>query len=767
MWNFAGRQNDIHGQSPNQFAGNWESGIDFLDEPRLGDQSDAPGYLLDNKGKNHYYMLPLLLGLIGLFFQYARDKRGSWVTFLMFFMTGIAIVIYLNQPPYQARERDYAYAGSFYAFSIWIGIAVAAIYTWVSEFCRSKSNQKSCEVITASAITAVALFVPALMAAENWDDHDRSNRYTAVEMAKNYLNSVGENGVLITHGDNDTFPLWYAQEVEGIRTDVRIANTSLLGTDWHIDQMKWAMNDSAPLDLKLGPKKYLYGTNEFIYIHGTSPRTISEVISHINDDNNVLYYVRYSIPSLVYGEYETFEDACFVGSRKNVADLASDMIKDEVYIATRKSEIEEMLGRELRPSDISIESKEAMGTYVPTRHIVVPVNKDNVLKYGIVDDKFSDRILDKVDLKISKDKNYITKPELFLLDLLSNYKWDRPINMLSLGGDLNVGQKDYLMYEGFSYKFVPVKSKMSSSDIGFADAADLYEKMKNVYTWDALKRTDYFVDYHNYYTFCGVLSQRQIFVNVAKELIKVGEDEKALEILNMCQECVPKENFPYDMLYYGFTNEAYVAEMIKLYYALGERQLAEEMLYELMESLSSSADFFMQYESTSEEYDRIMDMISRILDAYLDDVYDLLAAEDKEKALENLERAYSWVSFSQLPTDSCWLKFILYYTYLDPMHETAQKIAREYADVLIDEYMTVADTYESVYSSYVSAYKRYQTNQSQKDAELVMEYKDILENLDNAIYNLQLYMEQLSNSAASMNLTDVVNKLQELIAVED
>ena len=247
----------------------------------------------------------------------------------------------------------------------------------------------------------------------------------------------------------------------------------------------------------------------------------------------------------------------------------------------------------------------------------------------------------------------------------------------------------------------------------------------------------------------------------------MGEDEKALEILNMCQECVPKENFPYDMLYYGFTNEAYVAEMIKLYYALGERQLAEEMLYELMESLSSSADFFMQYESTSEEYDRIMDMISRILDAYLDDVYDLLAAEDKEKALENLERAYSWVSFSQLPTDSCWLKFILYYTYLDPMHETAQKIAREYADVLIDEYMTVADTYESVYSSYVSAYKRYQTNQSQKDAELVMEYKDILENLDNAIYNLQLYMEQLSNSAASMNLTDVVNKLQELIVVED
>ena len=241
MWNFAGRQNDVHSPSPGDpFIGNWESGIAPLDNFRLGDQSSAPGYLKDNKGKNHYYMLPLILGLIGLFFQFGRDKRGCWLTFLMFFMTGIAIVVYLNQPPYQVRERDYAYAGSFYSFSIWIGLAVAAVYSWIADSGRFKGARR--ETVASAAVTVVLLGVPFQMASENWDDHDRSNRYTAVEMAKNYLNSVGPNGILVTHGDNDTFPLWYAQEVENVRTDVRIANTSLLGTDWHIDQMKYAVN---------------------------------------------------------------------------------------------------------------------------------------------------------------------------------------------------------------------------------------------------------------------------------------------------------------------------------------------------------------------------------------------------------------------------------------------------------------------------------------------------------------------------------------------
>ena len=504
MWNFAGRQNDIHSASPGDpIIGNWESGIPFIDEFRLGDQSGAPDYLKNNKGKNHYYMLPLLLGILGIFFQFGRDKRGCWLTFLMFFMTGIAIVIYLNQPPFQARERDYAYAGSFYSFSIWIGLGVAAIYTWLMDALKERRNM---EVATAAAVTVLTLGVPALMAAENWDDHDRSNRYTAVEMAKNYLNSVGENGILVTHGDNDTFPLWYAQEVEGIRTDVRIANTSLLGTDWHIDQMKWTMNDSRPLDLSVDHSQYLYGTNEFVYIYDTR-----ESVIPLADVMRVFRHPEAKIP------------------------LTSGKMVD----------------------------------YIMSRKFTIPVNKENVIKYGILDEKYADIIPEEITITIPQDKDYLTKPELFMLDLLSNYKWDRPINLLSMGGDINIGIKDYLMYDGYSYRFVPVKNKMKSTEIGFADAEDLYNKMKNVYTWDALKRTDYFVDYQHFYTFCGVLSQRNLFVNAAKEMLKIGDKERAVELLDMCQECVPEENFPLDMTYLGFSNEYMVIDMIETYYTAG------------------------------------------------------------------------------------------------------------------------------------------------------------------------------------------------------
>ena len=551
MWNFAGRQNDVHSPSPgDRFAGNWECGIPLIDY-RLGDQSDAPDYLKNNKGKNHYYMLPLLLGIIGLFFQFARDKRGSWLNFLMFFMTGIAIVIYLNQPPYQVRERDYAYAGSFYFFSVWIGLAVAAIYSWVcrkfikDEQGEGKAMQKTA---AASAIAVLCLGVPVLMAAENWDDHDRSNRYTAVEMAKNYLNSVGENGILVTHGDNDTFPLWYAQEVENVRPDVRIANTSLLGTDWHIDQMKYAVNESAPLDLTVGPRQYLYGTNEFVYIYDTRDTAL-----YLSDVMNIFKHPKAKLP---------------LQSGKQV-------------------------------------------DYIMSRKLIVPVNKENVLKYGILDEKYADMIPDEITLTIPKDKDYLTKPEIFMLDLLSNYQWDRPINLLSMGGDINVGIKDYLMYEGFSYKFVPIKNKTKSTDIGFADPEDLYYKMKNVFTWDALKRTDYFVDYQNFYTFCGVLSQRNLFVNAAKEMLKIDDSERAIELLDMCQECVPAENYPLDITYLGFSNEYMVLDMIETYYNAGANEKALELSKKFTDELFVSTEFFlMNYNDAKREFDACYNCIS-------------------------------------------------------------------------------------------------------------------------------------------------------------
>ena len=551
MWNFAGRQNDVHSPSPGDpFVGNWESGIAPLDNFRLGDQSSAPGYLKDNKGKNHYYMLPLILGLIGLFFQFGRDKRGCWLTFLMFFMTGIAIVVYLNQPPYQVRERDYAYAGSFYSFSIWIGLAVAAVYSWIADSGRFKGARR--ETVASAAVAVVLLGVPAQMASENWDDHDRSNRYTAVEMARNYLNSVGPNGILVTHGDNDTFPLWYAQEVENVRTDVRIANTSLLGTDWHIDQMKYAVNESSPLDLTVGPKQYLYGTNEFIYIYDTR-----DTAFFLSDVMRIFKHPEAKIP---------------LTGGKNV-------------------------------------------DYIMSRKFIIPVNKENVIKYGILDEKYADMIPDQVTLTIPKDKSYLTKPELFMLDLLSNYQWDRPINLLSMGGDINIGMKDYLMYEGFSYKFVPVKNRMKSTEIGFADPEDLYYKMKNVFTWDALKRTDYFVDYQNFYTFCGVLSQRQIFVNVAKEMLKIGDSARAVEMLDMCQQCVPAENYPLDMTYLGFSNEYMVIDMIETYYSAGASEKAQDLSRRFMDELFISTEFFLEnYDFAKKEFESCYTCISYVAD---------------------------------------------------------------------------------------------------------------------------------------------------------
>ena len=528
MWNFVGRQNEIHSPLPgNVFNGNWESGITFLDNLRLGDQSNAPALLKENKGKNHYFFLPLLLGLLGLVFQFDRDKRGSWLVFLMFFMTGIAIVLYLNQPPYQVRERDYAYAGSFYMFAIWIGLGVAALYKWITE--SAKADGK----VVAAATSALCLFVPVLMCAQNWDDHNRSHRYTAPEMAYNYLNSVGENGMLVTHGDNDTFPLWYAQEIEGIRTDVRVLNTSLLGTDWYIDQMKWACNESKPLPLTVPASQYLYGTNEFVYI--------------TYDDGS---------PMLIQDVMNVFKDP---------------------------------------KMKVALEDGTKMD-FICARNLVIPVNKENCLKYGIVPQKFADEIPDQIMLTMSKDKNYISKPELFMLDLLSNYNWDRPINLLSQGGDLNIGIKDYLMYDGFSYRFTPIRNKVSSTDAGKVDALDLYNKMKTLYKWDAIKRTDWFVDYQNLYTFLGVLSQRQLFVTVANALIDAGEREKAIEIQDMCQECFPEQNFPLETISAGFSGNDYmVAQMIENYYHLGQPEKARDMAARLADQLLETASFYLEW----------------------------------------------------------------------------------------------------------------------------------------------------------------------------
>ena len=282
MWNFVGRQNDLHGETPGDVtSGNWESGIKFIDNARLGDQSEGPDYIVHNRGKNHYFFLPLILGLIGFFFQLRHDPRNSWVTGLLFLLTGLAIVVYLNQPPFQVRERDYAYAGSFYVFAIWIGLGVMALQGWLEKLTKKEDG-----IPAAALAVALGLVVPVLMGCQNWDDHDRSGRYTARDMAWNHLIGCGPNALLVTHGDNDTFPLWYAQEVEGIRTDVRIVNSSLLGTDWYIDQMKCRFYESDPVNISIPRKQYLYGTNDYCPVIDVVDRPIlaSEAITVFKDE---------------------------------------------------------------------------------------------------------------------------------------------------------------------------------------------------------------------------------------------------------------------------------------------------------------------------------------------------------------------------------------------------------------------------------------------------------------------------------------------------
>ena len=533
MWNFVGRQNQIHAPNPGDiFHGNWESGVKFIDDFRLGDQSDAPEALAGDKGKNHYYFLPLLLGLLGLFFQFDKDKRGCWLNFLMFFMTGIAIVIYLNQPPYQVRERDYAYAGSFYFFCVWIGMAVAAIYGLVEKVLNGKGTAP-----VAALVSVACLCVPVLMAAQNWDDHDRSNRRTAVEMASNYLNSVGENGILVTHGDNDTFPLWYAQEVEDVRPDVRICNTSLLGTDWHIDQMKWAVNESAPLPLSVGQEQYLYGTNEYVPVYDTR----NEVTS--------------------------------------IADVMA-LFRNPKVKAPMTS------GRRV--------------DYIASRKISIPVDRENVIRAGILDAKYASQIPDSIIITIPKDKDMISKPELFMLDLLSGYKWDRPINLLSMGGDINIGIKEYLEYEGYSFKLIPIKNKTTTTVAGFVDTDDLYRKMTETYKWDAVASGDYFIDYQNQYTHMGVMSLRGLFVTAANAFIKAGENDRAMEMLDKCRDIT--RDFPLEGVPLGFSGNDYmVISMVEDYYKLGAADKAVELGAAMAQELLVSANFYNKFYTYAKE----------------------------------------------------------------------------------------------------------------------------------------------------------------------
>lgn len=507
MWNFVGRQNDLHSSSPgDKFKGNWESGIGFIDRIHLGDQSAGPDYIVKSKAKNHFYFLPLILGVIGLIYQFKKNRQYFIVILLLFFMTSIATVLYLNQTPYQPRERDYAFAASFYAFAIWIGFAVM----WFSELLEKSLKKSNLSPIIA---TIVALLIPIQMVSQTWNDHSRSNRYTCRDMAYNILGGLDTNAIVVTHGDNDTFPLWYIQEVEGVRTDVRIVNTSLLGIDWYIDQMKIKQYESEPLDIDLSKRYYYYGNNEYNLVTSTFnyPVNIKTIMDYFKD------------------------------TRTHV------LLGDNLYH-----------GRIL------------------SKQLVLPVDKENVKKCGIVDEKDYDKIEDSLILNIQGQS--IGKTDLILLNLLSNYKWDRPIYFLQKGGDVNIGIKEYLQYEGFVCKFVPIKNSAGTSatndiDQWQMDPQKSYDYLMNKAHLESLSY-DYNVDYQNLLTFTSLVPIREIMTNVAISLSMQNDTVKAVALLDKMQEVFPQKNFPLNVSAISSTNDLAVIDAINTYLSCKEKDKA-------------------------------------------------------------------------------------------------------------------------------------------------------------------------------------------------
>ena len=416
MWNFAGRQNDIQGHGE-EHKGNWISGISFLDNVRLGDQSKLPDIYKNNPARNKYYLLPLILGLLGIIFQYnagRKGKEGFWIVMLLFFLTGLAIVLYLNQTPLQPRERDYAYAGSFYAFAIWIGLGVLAVVDGLKKFLPGGAAS-----IAATAITLV--LVPGIMLAENWDDHDRAHRNVARDLAFNYLDTCDENAIIFTNGDNDTFPLWYAQEVEGYRPDVRVCNLSYLQTDWYIDQMGRKAYDSDPLPFSLTHDQYVTGTRDVVHL---LPRIQGRV----------------------------------------------DMKEAIKFLASENPKTKEIPGY---PGRIE---------HLPSKSFSIPADSLRVIQKGIVSEDAADQILPEI--KIDLNKEYILKNELMILDMISNNDWNRPIYFaVTVGQDNYASLEDYFQLEGFAYKVVPIKTKSPDGQFGRVATDKMYDKFKNKFRW--------------------------------------------------------------------------------------------------------------------------------------------------------------------------------------------------------------------------------------------------------------------------------------------
>ena len=512
MWNFTGRQNDIQGKNTN-INGNWISGIKAIDEARLGPQDHLTSEMLNNKGRNIYYFLPLALGLIGMLFHAKKDLKGFYVLFVLFIFMSIALKVFLNEKPFEVRERDYVLVGSFYAFAIWIGLGVYGIYDFAKKYLQPK-------VLIPATLMVTFLAVPFLLAKENWDDHDRSGKYTAPAMAKMFLDSCEPNAILFTIADNDTFPVWYAQEVEAYRRDVRAACSTLLPTDWHIDQMKRKAYTSDPLPISLTHDQYVDGTRDFLLYN---PRTDARI------------------------EIDTFMD--FVTSTDERAML------------------------ELNNGH--------KANFYPSNKIRIPVDREAVIKNKVVSPEDYDNIAPYIDIDLPKDAIY--KHHLVILDIIRNNKWKRPVYFStgSVDDEDYVWLKDYLQLDGLVYKLVPIKTpvpKDSPFEIGRIDTTKMYNI---VMKWDWGKSNDPRI-YHDPETRRTSFKYRTTLARLTEALINEGKTEKAKNVINLAMTQMPLEQYGYHFLAEPFAEGYYkVGEKLKARQTLDKiiKQYQEDITY--------------------------------------------------------------------------------------------------------------------------------------------------------------------------------------------
>ncbi len=562
MWNFAGRQNDIQGNGE-PHKGNWISGIKFIDEARLGPQDNLPDSITNNWANNKYYMLPLIFGLIGMVFHFRRKINDAWVVALLFIMTGFAILVYLNQNPYQPRERDYAYAASFYAFTIWIGLGAVGII----EAIRKKSKS----VIVPTVVVLASLFlVPGIMVKENWDDHDRSGRYTARAFARNYLNSCDEGAIIFTNGDNDTFPLWYVQEVEGYRTDVRVVNLSYLTADWYIEQMASQFYDSDALPLSMTKEQYQQGQRDYAYLVETAGALISQKYKANKSkyeeeafrlyadskklvDNSTLptaFQNDYKAFTALEGNMDPFKLLSYMHTFNN-EEIATRINIDRAGIGLVLTDIQKFVKildtdyvplkdgiRFLASDDPRFEDGQY---FIPAKKFIIPVDS-STMPEGVITGVIEDYVVDEVRFKITEGVVY--KNSIAQMDMLATNNWERPIYFSNtVSNDNFLGLEESFVQEGLAYRVAPIKVPQGASVLGVVDTEKMYRRLVTEFEWGGIDDPKVYMDENNLRM---TIKYRYSFATLAKAYADEGNNAKAVEVLDYCMAYMPHERVPYN-----------------------------------------------------------------------------------------------------------------------------------------------------------------------------------------------------------------------------